>query len=282
MTSILCIRELFCAFCELFNPWLVITGIEDRLVFESSMMRTLFAGLLLCSLCLAGEPSFDAASIRPAEGGVRPDIKTTPGTLTIRNQSLLVTLAWAYDIPPFQITAPAWLNEERFDILAKAEGGGDETTIRLMLRKLLADRFGLQTHTDEKEMQIYAMTLVNGGPKFAESTTEGPPVFDDKRQSGPPVLTAHRVAMTDLAEKISEPLQRPIIDETGLKGRYEIRIDITGYMLDQGNGNGGPPPDLMSLLFKGLQEQLGLKLTSKKESVKMLVVDKMEKTPTEN
>ena len=247
------------------------------------MTRSVFAGLILsCSLCLAADPAFDAASIRMTEGGVRPDIQTSPGMLTIRNQSLLVTLGWAYDMPAFQITAPAWLNEERFDILAKAEGGGDETQIKLMLRKLLADRFGLQVHNEQKEMQIYAMTLVNSGPKFPESTTEGPPVFDEKRQSGPPVLTAHRVSMTDLAEKISEPLQRPVIDETGLKGRYEIKIDITGYMLDQGNGNGGPPPDLMSLLFKGLQDQLGLKLTSKKESVKLLVIDKMEKTPTEN
>ncbi len=247
------------------------------------MTRTIFAGLLLsCSLCLAADPSFDAASIRMTGGGVQPVIETAPGTLTIRNHSLLDTIGWAYDTPLFQITAPAWVNEERFDVLAKAEGGGDETKIKLMLRKLLADRFGLQVHNDQKEMQIFAMTLVNSGPKFAESTTEGPPVFDNKRQSGPPVLTAHRVTMADLAEKISEPLQKPVIDETGLKGRYEIKIDIAGYMLDQGNGNGGPPPDLMSLLFKGLQEQLGLKLSTKKESVKLLVIDKMEKNPTDN
>jgi uncharacterized protein (TIGR03435 family) len=244
------------------------------------MTRTVFAGLFLCcSLCLADGPSFDAASIRMTGGGVQPVIESAPGTLTIRNQSLLVTIGWAYDTPLFQITAPAWVNEERFDILAKAEGGGDETKIKLMLRKLLADRFGLQVHNDEKEMQIYTMTLANGQPKFKETTEDGPPVFD---RGGPTMLTAHRVTMADLAEKISEPLQRPVIDETGLKGKYEIRIDVSGYMLDQNGGGGGPPPDLMSLLFKGLQEQLGLKLSSKKESVKLLVVDKMEKTPTEN
>lgn len=244
------------------------------------MTRTLLAGFILCSsLCMAADPSFDVASIRTSEGKVQPVIQTEPGTLTIRNHGLLDTISWAYDMPFFQITAPGWVNMERFDILAKAEGGADETKLRLMLRKLLADRFGLQVHNEEKEMQIYAMTL-SGQPKFKETTEVGDPEFT---KGGPTMLIAHRVTMAELAEKISEPLERPVLDETGLKGRYEIKIDVSGYMIDQnGKDGGGPPPDLMSLLFKGLQEQLGLKLISKKENVKLLVVDKIEKSPTEN
>jgi len=235
--------------------------------------------LFACFSCLAQTPAFDAASIRPAAGGVRTEIGTTPGSLTIRNQSLQFLICWAYDTPPFQIIGPAWLTENRFDVVAKAEGG-DDTRLRLMLRTLLAERFGLKTHPEQREMQIYALTLAKGGPKFKEATDDGPPVFD---RGGPTMLTAHRVTMRDLATQISDPLKRPVIDETGLKGRYEIRIDVSGYMLDQGNGgDSGPPPDLMSLLFKGLQEQLGVKLESKKENVDLLVVDHVEKTPTDN
>jgi uncharacterized protein (TIGR03435 family) len=75
-----------------------------------------------------------------------------------------------------------------------------------------------------------------------------------------------------------------VIDATGLQGRYEIRIDVSGYMLDTANGSdgGGGPQDLMSLLFTGLQEQLGIKLESRKEDVDILVIDRAEKTPTEN
>jgi uncharacterized protein (TIGR03435 family) len=197
--------------------------------------------LFACFACLAqgpAPPKFDVASIKPAVGGMRPDVKTSPGSLTMRNQSLLYLIQWAYDTPPFQIEGPDWLNDNRFDVLAKAESGGDDAKLRLMLRALLAERFGLKAHAEQKEMQIYGLTLAKGGPKFQESTDEGPPVFD---KGGPTTLTAHRVTMKDLAIQISDPLRRPVIDETGLKGHYEIRIDVSAYM--QAAAGGGIPKD---------------------------------------
>ncbi len=238
-------------------------------------------GVVVC----AGQtlPAFDVASIRPAAGGMRPEVQTSPGSLTIRNQNLMFLIYWAYDTPPFQINGPAWLNQDRFDVLAKAEAGGDEMHLRLMLRNLLADRFGLKTHAERKEMQVYSLTLGKGGPKFQESKDEGPPVFD---RGGPTTLTAHRVTMKDLAVQISEPLNRPVIDETGIAGRYEIKIDVSGYMQaaagGEGKGGGEGQIDVMSVLFTGLQEQLGVKLESKKATVDILVVDHLEKAPTEN
>jgi uncharacterized protein (TIGR03435 family) len=245
--------------------------------FRSSVLF-LSASLIACFLCQAApsEPVFDVASIRPSAGNVRPEFQTERGVLTIRNQSLLFITGWAYDIPVMQINAPPWMDEVRFDVMAKAEAGGDETKLRLMLRKLLADRFGFQTHNEQKEMQAYVMTQVKGGAKLQPSTDDGPPVFDSR--GGKSVLTAHRVTMQDFAAKLSEPLRGPVLDQTGMNGKYEIRIDISGYMIDQNDASN----DLMSLLFKGLQEQLGIKLTSKKDTVKLLVVDHAEKTPTEN
>lgn len=97
--------------------------------------------LFACVGCLAQTqtPAFDAASIRPVAGNIRPEIQTSPGTLTIRNQTLLDLLQWAYDTPPFQINGPAWLNDLRFDVIAKSDSGGDDARLRLMLRTLLAD-----------------------------------------------------------------------------------------------------------------------------------------------
>jgi uncharacterized protein (TIGR03435 family) len=189
--------------------------------------------LFACFACMAqgpAPPKFDVVSIKPAVGGMRPDVKTSPGSLTIRNQSLLYLIQWAYDTPPFQIEGPAWLNDDRFDVLAKAESGGDDAKLRLMLRAMLAERFGLKAHAEQKEMQVYGLTLARGGPKFQESTDEGPPVFDKGGRDGPATLIAHRVTMKDLATQISDPLRRPVIDETGLKGHYEIRIDVSAYM----------------------------------------------------
>jgi uncharacterized protein (TIGR03435 family) len=244
------------------------------------------AALVTCLSCFSQTPpAFDAASIRPAEGKMRPEIVTSPGTLTVHNQTLQFLIYWAYDTPPFQINGPDWLNDARFDVLAKSDSGGDDARLRLMLQTLLADRFGLKTHKEQKEMQVYAITLAKGGPKFKESTDEGPPVFD---RGGPTMLTAHRVTMKDFALQVSDPLKRPVIDETGLKGKYEIRIDVSAYMQNlaaggEGKGGGGEGQmDVMSILFNALQQQLGVKLESKKANVDLLVVDHAEKTPTDN
>jgi uncharacterized protein (TIGR03435 family) len=241
--------------------------------------------LVACFACLGQEPAsqkFDVASIKPAVGGMRPDVKTSPGSLTLRNQSLLYLIQWAYDTPPFQIQGPDWLNDNRFDVIAKAEAGGDDAKLRLMLRDLLAGRFGLKVHPEQRDMQIYGLSLARGGPKFQESPDEGPPEFVNGGDRG--TLVAHRVTMKDLAAQISDPLRRPVIDETGLKGRYEIRIDVTAYMQSAAGGDGHSEGqiDVMSVLFTALQQQLGVRLDSKKENVDILVIDHAEKTPTEN
>ena len=234
--------------------------------------------------CFAQAPAFDVASVRPspnASNGLnqlndgREAIHTSPGSLTIRGASLLMCMQWAYDIPPFQIEGPAWLKDAGFDIVAKAAEPVDDDHMRLMLRTLLATRLGLKAHTERKEMQVYELTLVKGGPKFHESTTEGPPIFSSP---GKGALVAERATMSDFAEKISEALGRPVMDATGLKGRYDIHMDATAYMAASGDG----PMDAMGFLFNALQQQLGVKLESRKDTPEILVVDSIEKTPTEN
>jgi uncharacterized protein (TIGR03435 family) len=253
---------------------------------KTQMFAAPSVALFACFACLAqgpAPPKFDVASIKPAVDGMRPELKTSPGSLTMRNQTLLSLIQWAYDTPPFQIEGPDSLNDNRFDVLAKAESGGDDAKLRLMLQALLAERFGLKARRQKKEMQIYGLTLAKGGPKFQESTDEGPPEFVNGGGRG--TLVAHRVTMRDLATQISAQLRRPVIDETGLKGRYEIRIDVTAYMQAAAGGGDGHSEgqiDVMSVLFTALQQQLGVKLDSKKENVDILVIDHAEKSPTEN
>ncbi len=202
---------------------------------------------------------------------------TSPVTLTIRGASLQSLVQWAWDMPPFQVSGPAWLRESGFDVVAKSASPVNDDQLRLMLRTLLAERFGMKVHIEKNEMQVYALTVAKGGPKFHESATEGPPVFTN---AGKGMLIAERVSMQDFAEKISEPLGRPVIDATGLKGRYDIHIDVTAYLTNPG-GSGGEM-DVMSVLFTALQEQLGVKLESRKDTPEILVVDSASKTPTEN
>jgi uncharacterized protein (TIGR03435 family) len=239
--------------------------------------------ILAAATCLAQTPAFEAASIRPStHAGTDLNelhdgqelIRVSPGMVTFQGASLRICIQWAYGIPPFQIQGPDWLKDVGFDIVAKSAGPADEDQLRLMLRTLLAQRFGLKTHSEAKEMQVYELTLAKGGPKFQESATEGRPLFGGNNGR----LTAERVTMSDLAEKISEPLGRPVIDATGLKGRYDIHLDATAYA---GAGSNGQM-DVMSLLFNALQQQLGVKLESRKDTPQILVIDSVEKTPTEN
>jgi uncharacterized protein (TIGR03435 family) len=223
------------------------------------------------------KPAFDAASIRPSEGG-RTQFLTSPGSLTIRNGHALEIVAWAYDIGHLQVSGRDLLPTAGFDIVAKSEKGGDDDRLRLMLRRLLAERFGFSAHFEQKEMQAYVLTLEKDGPKFKESTDEGPPEFTN---SGRGMLVAHRATMPALADKLSDPVGSPVIDQTGLKGKYEIRIDITGFIPAAGD-NGPNPDEVLSILFNAIPAQLGVKLEAKKENVKLLVIDHVEKQPTGN
>jgi uncharacterized protein (TIGR03435 family) len=196
----------------------------------------------------------------------------------MRDLDALQMVGWAYDIPHLLVSGPDWLPRTRFDIVAKSGQAADDGHLRLMLRRLLAERFGFSAHFEQKEMQVYALTLQKDGPKFKESTDDGPPEFTN---AGRGMLVAHRATMVELADKLSDPARRPIVDETGLKGKYEIRIDISGFL--PASGDNGPNPDeTFSILFNAIPAQLGVKLEAKKANVKLLVVDHMEKQPTAN
>jgi len=242
----------------------------------------LIIALFVCASCFAQSvpPAFETASVHPNPRVERQDVQVSAGSLILRNQPVFFLVEWAYDVTPAQIDAPSWFKESCFDIIAKAAGPADETQMRLMLQTLLADRFGLKLHKEARVMPVYVMTLAKGGPKFQESATEGTFALD---QTGAFMLAAHHARMTDLAQGISAEIGRPVMDQTGLKGRYEIRMNFAPYATRAADGGTTPGQfDMMSILFTGLQDLLGLKLEASKQSVDVLVIDHAEKTPTEN
>jgi uncharacterized protein (TIGR03435 family) len=246
--------------------------------------------LFVSFVCLAQPPAttlaFDAASVRPSAtaGNEDPHIQTSPGSLTIRGMSLNFCIRWTYDMPPFQVDGPAWLKDAGFDISAKAAQPVDDDHLRLMLRTLLAERFGVKVHTERRDMQLYALTVSKGGIKFQESATEGPPSHGRDQEGA---MTAERVSMSELAQELSGPLSRPVIDRTGLKGRYDFRINTLPYVeaaaaVNGGKGDQVSQMDLAGILVTALQNELGLKLESRRDNADILVVDHAEKAPTEN
>jgi len=235
-------------------------------------------------------PAFDVASIKPNKTVMRPqghvslgdDITVDPVNLTMRAISLQGAIRWAYRVTDYQISGPAWLNAERFDITAKAAAPASEAEQRQMLQGLLADRFALKVHQEKKEVQVYVLLVAKNGPKFHASEGDGKSSLSSNR---PMVMNAKFTTMAQLADLLTMPLRAPVIDETGLNGQYDFMADLTSYAPPPGVGGGsgpGPIGDPAGVVLSLVQEQLGLKLESRKRTIDFLVIDHAEKTATEN
>jgi uncharacterized protein (TIGR03435 family) len=230
----------------------------------------------------APRPAFDVASIKPIGGGGgegrrRENIQSSPDTLTMTNVSLKSAIRWAYGVLDYQVSGPSWLGNDRFDIQAKTAAVASEAQLRLMLQAMLADRFKVQVHRTTKELSVYALVVAKDGPKFHESQTEG----DSSIEPNPKEmkLVVHRTQVSQLVEMLSNIAQLPVVDLTGLKGRYDITVDLSKYILDR---SANEPIDPLGLIMRGLQDELGLKLDSRRMQVDLVVVDSAERAPTEN
>ena len=150
-----------------------------------------------------------------------------------------------------------------------------------MLQTLLADRFKLAFHGETKEIPALILTVGKNGHKLKATETEGSPSF----KTGKMNLTGQGATVGQLTEFLSHELRNPIIDQTGLTGRYNYALDINAYVTEEimkTAGPGGVPPDAPSIIAQAMQAQLGLRLDSKKAPVEMLIIDSIERAPTGN
>lgn len=282
-----------------------------------------FVLLTIAALALhAQPPTFEVASIKAAppldphattvgcKGG--PGSKEA-GRWMCENMSLQDLILMAYDIQPLQLTGPGWLNQARFNIVARIPAGATKPEFRQMLQTLLGERFRLKLHRERKEGPGYDLVVAKNGPKLTVSKPRDPDAPPPKISGGlktgpdglpelPPgvpmmVSSAGKVrrqavgdTMQDLAALLARRVGRPVTDATGLKDKYDFtltwssRADV-GARLPIGHGGPGasaPPPDDYPTLMNAIQEQLGLKLEPKKGQIEVLVIDSVEKVPTAN
>jgi uncharacterized protein (TIGR03435 family) len=244
------------------------------------MHKLFWIGAALATL--AGAQTFEVASIRPSafqsgdgEGSRRESIEPSPDGLIMRNITLRDCLSWAYKLQGFQISGAAASAVERYDIAAKAAGPVAQDQLRAMLAALLEDRFKLKFHRESKVMSAYALVTGRGGPKLHESKEDGPGVLQPRGAA----LVGQHASMPELADALSVGVRMPVIDETGLRGRYDFTVDLMPYIE---SGVKGVAPDFESFLMSALPDQLGLTLKLRKEPVEILVIDHAEKTPGEN
>lgn len=291
--------------------------------------------------CLLYGQTFDVASIKPTAPPqpngrgmimMRPPSggpgSNDPGRIRYPNMSLKALLMRAWDVKNFQITGPAFLDTERFEIEATMPPDTTREQFRAMLQNLLAERFKMAIHRETKELPMYSLAVAKNGSKLKESAVSAsggdappPPMpLPERPKIGPdgfPTIPAQRglfgimmpgrarmiaqeQTMQDLATRLTDMLNRPVIDATGLKSKYDFVLTYSpeglngpmGPMPPGGlppggaaiSGPAGRPSEAEPLLdiFGALQADLGLKLEAKKGPVEIIVVDHAEKVPTEN
>ena len=232
-------------------------------------------------------PAFEVATIKPSDPARPGKLFTVRGqdVVTI-NTTLSDLITMAYDLHPRQITgAPAWLESEKFDVTGRPDVPGQPNVaqIKIMIQKLLADRFQLKFHREKKELAVYALTVGKTGKKFAKSERD-PNSLPGLFFRGPGTnLNVTNATMAEFASLMqSAVLDKPVADQTGLSEKYDF---ILKWTPDPGQlqGLGGPPPppadnaDAPPDLFTAIQQQLGLKLDSTKAPVDVLSIDRVEK-----
>lgn len=272
-------------------------------------MRLLPAALILLTSVPAvnAQSSFEVASIRPSiqvngrygnyrnSGG--PGTKD-PGRMILENFDIRSLILKAYDLPFYRFVGPESLFDVRFDITATIPAGATKEQFLAMQQNLLATRFGLQVHRENKEMPIYELIVVKGGSRIKEAVPREEAAFDPAWLNGtkkdgegfpvpPPgvtmyVSTGDRATlqgagetMEQLTSTLAGQLSAPVKDATGLTGKYDFTLRFIP-------GSLRPDQDPGLNLESALPQQLGLTLRKTRGQVDVLVVDHVEKTPVEN
>jgi uncharacterized protein (TIGR03435 family) len=234
-------------------------------------------------------PSFEVASVRLTEGGGRgggrgmmmmpalANIRVGPGgALTMRGVTLRGATRWAYSVADFQVTGPDWIDQQRYDITAKAAAEPSVDQLRLMLQALLTERFKMAVRRAPKESQVWVITVAKGGPKFKAAPAEGDPTIEGDPQKMRVGL--HKTSVADVGELLSGFLRAPVLDETGLTGKFDINVDMAKYFAEQQAGQ----MDMLSTIVTAIQQELGLKLETRKVPVDFVMIERAERTPVEN
>jgi len=233
-------------------------------------------GLLLLFVSLAGgQPSdrFEVAAIHPnlsGQSGTRID---TPdgGRMMITNYTLKTLIRRAWNLQGDQIIGgPGWLDTERFDIEARTSRpekiGFPE--LKTLLQALLFDRFHLRTHAETRELTCYSLLVEKTAPKLKEHTGDPGTSVNDNLGTEKAQMTADNVSMPLFAGYLGARLDRIVVDQTGLKGGFDFRLEWTPQ-------EAANPPG--ASIFAALREQLGLRLESQKNPVEVLVIDSAER-----
>jgi uncharacterized protein (TIGR03435 family) len=218
--------------------------------------------------------TFDVVSIKPNQSG-GSGTHMEHGSFRATNVTARRLLRSAFGVMDHQIVGgPGWIDDDKYDVTAKIDALHDLTAEEFepYLQKLLADRFQLRFHRQVKELPGYSLVVAKSGPKLTPHVGEGHQDSNTTYDAGLTTLLLTKSPLSYLTAMLSRNLGQTVVDQTGIPGEFDFKIE---WSKDQNPDLGGPT------LFTALQEQLGLRLESKKVPVDVIVIDRLEK-PSDN
>jgi uncharacterized protein (TIGR03435 family) len=235
------------------------------------------------------DPGFEVATIKPnvsGEANLR-QLTMNGRNFVLKNGSLGDLIGFAYNVQMKQIVnGPDWMDKDRYDIggVPDVEGAPSVDQLRLMVRKLLADRFALKFHQEKREMPAFVLSVEKTGQKLTASDSKNSlPNIGMRGMPNGLKLVLSNATVRDFTSFLQMMvLDRPVVDQTGIAGRYDLTVMFTP---DESQFNGHPPRvwtptdgvELAPDLYDAIQQQLGLKLTQEKAPVDVVAIDHVEK-----
>jgi len=281
----------------------------------------LLAGILAAATLLGqARPEFEVASIHPTspsqDGQFSVGVHIDGAMVVIHSYSLRDYIQDAYRVRDYQISGPDWLDSVKFDVSAKFPDGASRNQLPEMMKSLLEDRFKLTAHIEKKDYPIYALVVSKNGSHLKESAADATPDPGGQDRNNTNVtlnagssggrgssvidlghgasisssgghIEARKVQMSDLVETLWRYVDRPVVDMTGLTGRYdlslaygveELRNMLRVVHVDRQIADNALPP---ASIFDSLKA-VGLMLDARKSAMDVVVVDRIEKTPAAN
>jgi uncharacterized protein (TIGR03435 family) len=240
------------------------------------------------SMPVDADPTFEVATIKPNNSGDSGLQKLTFSgrNFITENSSLADLIMFAYGVQLKQVLgAPAWMEKDRYDILATPdqEGRPSADQVRVMIRKLLADRFQLKFHHDKRELSAFVLTIAKDGSKLESAQPNGTlhGIGIQPAKTGVMMFGSNTPIPAFTSFLQSLVLDRPVVDHTGLTGRYDLTVTFTpDDSLFNGNQPYPKPADGIEPapgLFEAIQQQLGLRLSAEKTEVDVLAIDQVGK-----
>ena len=251
----------------------------SAILFAAFFIRVPMPRAIVAQAAIAASPApeFEVVTIKPTD----PD--SVSGTFIIvkgrhviaRSIALDDLITLAYGVHTKQIVnGPSWLATARFDMdgVPNLEGKPNRAQMKLLFQKLLVGRFQFAFHHEMKELSVYTLNADKSGPKLTK-TDRLPTDGTNFSYAGSVVLTVRNASMEDFANGMQATfLDRPVVDQTGLRDRYDFVLKWTPEGTTAGNDPSAPPD-----LYTAIREQLGLKLNAGKAPVDVLVIDRVEK-----